>query len=98
MESTSTWSYAAALPSVRVGFSAATLDNSLFVFGKDILYVSLFFLTASFFLGGTANDIDTNEILYYDSTADKWIPDGKMTEPKWSYGLGLVIDVSNVCP
>ena len=48
-ESTSKWSLAAALPSVSCGFSAVTLDNSVFVFGKDILYISLFFLTALFF-------------------------------------------------
>ena len=46
LESTSTWSIAAALPSGRSGLSAATLDNSVFVFGKDISYISLFFLAA----------------------------------------------------
>jgi len=36
LESTSTWSYAASLPSARSGISAATLDNSIFIFGGKL--------------------------------------------------------------
>ena len=42
-ELTAKWSFAAPLPSARAGISAANLDNSVFVFGKNILSSSLKF-------------------------------------------------------
>ena len=40
----STWSYAASLPSARAWLSAATLDNSVFVFGKYFIIYNILIL------------------------------------------------------
>ena len=97
LESTLKWSFAAALPSARSGISAATLDNSVFVFGKHILSFTLKYL--QFNLGGrTGSSVYTSEIVSYDPSSDSWKVVGEMREQRSYYGLSQLAEVSEVCP
>ena len=109
LESTSTWSYAAALPSSRYGISAATLDNSVFVFGKNNLsFCSEIFPLAALFIniiivyiivysGGNTGSY-SDEILSYDPTSDSWNVISNMAVSRYHYGVSLICEVSTVCP
>ena len=72
----------------------------LYLFLVKIFYIFQYFsLQLYFYSGGLKDGSDvTDEILSYDSTSDSWDVAGQMTKPRRYHGLGLHIDVSEVCP
>ena len=72
----------------------------LYLYLVKIFYIFPYLLLQlCFYSGGRKEDkTTTDEILSYDSTSDTWNVAGKTIEPRRYYGLGLHVDVSEVCP
>ena len=93
---TDNWRSAASLPSPRLWISAATLGNSLFVFGK-IYYLALHNLRTHF-TGGEWSGRTYDDILEYEGTSDTWRTAGKMKTPRYYHSVAPVDDISKFCP
>ena len=91
----SAWSYVASLPSpARIGLSAATLDNSVFVFG---LYFKLNLISNFYFFIGGYDPTQLDEILLYNPNTDSWTMAGKMSIPRAFHAVTVLPNITNMC-
>ena len=82
---TNTWRISAPLPSARYGLRAASLGNTIFLFGGS---------GRSLICSGT----ELNTILKYDAINQTWEKVGKMGEKRVGHTVALMEDVSKLCP
>ena len=95
----SAWAYAASLPSPRYGLSAATVDNSVFVFG---LYFNFRFNLACnffFFIGGSPKDVSSiNEIFLYKPVTNSWTMAAvRMSARRYLHAVIVLPNIENIC-
>ena len=96
----SAWSYVASLPSPRDSLSATTVDNSVFVFGKNFKFSSqtelvIVCITGGYYFNGSSNYFD--EILRYDPASDTWTAVGRMKTPRYSYSVMSLGNITGLC-
>ena len=99
-----TWRLTAPLPSARWGLRAASVENSIFVFGENILYyiniehliVSLHVDNGDIFTGGIDGDY-LKDILRYNKN-HTWEDVGQMQEARKCHAVAVFEDVSQLCP
>ena len=101
-----TWRLTAPLPSARWGLRAASVENNIFVFGENILYyIDIEHLIVSYnvynddiFTGG--NDVPSylKDILQYNTASHTWEEVGQMKEARRYHAVGVMNDVSQLCP
>ena len=82
---TNTWRISAPLPSARYGLRAASLGNTIFLFGGS---------SSSFLFDGLS---ELNTILKYDATNQTWETVGEMGEKRYGHTVALMEDVSKLC-
>ena len=94
----------AKLPSPRAGLRAATINNTVFIFGEsknqytqaDI--PSIFHLIICYILSGGKNTTsDLDSILSYNAIGKSWRPAGQMLVPRSGHAVSQ-FDVSRDCP
>ena len=85
---TNTWRISAPLPSARYGLKAASLGNTIFLFGGSgrSLICS----------GGHDGSSELNTILKYDATNQTWETVGEMGEKRAGHTVTLMEDVSKL--
>ena len=90
----------ARLPSPRAGLRAGTVNNVVFIFGKNSLNAMLcnILKLAISFTGGFAGGHSFNTILSFNKTEESWQPAGQMTVPRYSHAVEVTEDVSQHCP
>ena len=93
---TNTWRISAPLPFPGYGLKAASLGNTIFLFGEKIFCINLWFNFN--FLGGHAGSFELNTILKYDATNQTWEEVGEMGEKRFGHTVALMEDVSKLCP
>ena len=93
----------AKLPSPRDELRAGTVNNIVFIFGKNCLnsfLISIHFIRSYYFLLGGDNGSyqGLNSILLFNQTEESWQPAGKMTEPRYGHAVEVIEGVSQLCP
>ena len=91
----------AKLPSPRYKLGAATLDNKVFIFGKNIIIIRLPHLTILMLTGGNPwrrNGKELNTIHSFNVETNTWELAGKMTEPRSRFAIEVIEDVAQKCP
>ena len=87
----------APLPQARTYFSAAALNNFVFVFGgNNHFYYNFFF--AIYSPGGYTGRI-SDEIWRFDPISSTWMEAGKLTKPKYDHSVAVapINQVSDIC-
>ena len=92
----SAWSYVASLPFPHSSFSAATVDNSVFVFGKNFKFSSQTELVIVCITGGKFGGY-LDEILRYDPASDTWTAAGRMKTTRRDHSVMSLGDISGLC-
>ena len=92
---TNTWRISAPLPSARYGLKAASLGNTIFLFGEKIFHINIFQLSCC--LGGYDGSSELNTVLKYDATNHTWEKEGEMGEKRYGHTVSLMEDVSKLC-
>lgn len=75
--------HSASLPTVRAGLAAATLDNTVFIFGGKA--------------GGKYNSVIQDSIHSFNPTLNSWEPAGNMIEGRDMLSVGIFENVANHC-
>ena len=97
----------APLPSGRVELRAVVLDNKILVFGENILcYINVEHFIISYnvynddiFTGGTTGTgRKVKDILQYNTASHTWEEVGQMKEARSWHAVGVLDDVSQLCP
>ena len=88
----------ARLPSPRKSLNAATLDNKVFIFGKNIIIFRVPNLTILILTGGRDLSGDLSTILTFNVERNAWELAGQMTEPRWRHAIQVIEDVAQQCP
>ena len=92
-----TWRLTAPLPSGRYGLRAASVANSIFVFGESFLYyIDIERLNDDIFAGGFAENY-LSDILRYNKN-HTWEEVGQMKEARKGHAVAGLEDVSRLCP
>ena len=110
METGGTWRRAASLPSARNFLSAAVVNNNIFVFGENnLFYINIEHIIVScnvynddIFTGGNDGNLRTGselkDILQYNPASHTWEEVGQMKEARGYHAVGVLDDVSQLCP
>ena len=107
MEAGGTWRLTAPLPSARYGLRAAVVNNNIFVFGENILcYINIEHIIVScnvynddIFTGGyTGTNSYLKDILQYNTASHTWEEVGQMKEARYLHAVGVLDDISQLCP
>ena len=103
-----TWKLATSLPHARFGLRAAVVDNNIFVFGRNILcFVNIKHTIVSYnvydddvFTGGNSKTSKhlNKGILQYNTTSHTWERVGQMEKERAFHAVGVLDDVSKLCP
>ena len=89
----------AKLPSPRFGLRAATLDNKVFIFGKNIIIIRLTHLTILMLKGGAELDEERLSTIHsFNVRRNTWELVGQMTEPRSNFAIEVIEDVAQQCP
>ena len=88
----------ARLPSPRWHFVAATLDNKVFIFGKNILIIRLTHLTILMSTGGSDSSGALSTIHTLNMGRNTWELAGQMTSPRYGHAIQVIEDVAQQCP
>ena len=95
-----TWRLTAPLPSARYGLRAASVENSIFVFGENFLfYIDMehVIVTYCVSIAGGYDVSNLEDILSYNKN-HTWEAVGQMKEARHNHALGVLEDVSQLCP
>ena len=87
----------APLPQARGWFSAAALDNSVFVFGENNQFHLELISYKKYSLGGWKSSDTKSEIFLYKPLTNTWMEAGRMTTPRWGLSVALTEEVSDFC-
>ena len=106
LEAGGSWRQTGSLPSARFGLRAAVLDNNIFVFGDNIfryvisvLIIELLIVSKRYtFTGGYDYGPYLKDILQYNTANHTWENVGEMKEARYSHAVGVLGDVSQICP
>ena len=101
-----TWKLATSLPHARFGLRAAVVNNNIFVFGENILcFVNIKHTIVSYnvydddvFTGGNSKTSEQKGILQYNTTSHTWEWVGQMEKERAFHAVGVLDDVSKLCP
>ena len=88
----------ARLPSPRCKFVAATLDNKVFIFGKNIVIIRLTHLTILMLTGGSDSSGTLSTIHTLNVGRNTWELAGQMTSPRVGHAIQVIDDVAQQCP
>ena len=88
----------ARLPSPRYYLEAATLDNKVFIFGKNILIIRLTHLTILMLTGGYDSSGALSTIHTLNVRRNTWELAGQMTSPRYGHAIQVIEDVAQQCP
>ena len=89
----------ARLPSQRYYFVAATLDNKVFIFGKNIVIIRLTTNTTILMLtGGIDSSGALSTIHTLNMRRNTWELAGQMTSPRYGHAIQVIEDVAQQCP
>ena len=89
------WRAAEPLPSGRAGLQAATVADTIYVFGRNYQPLDII---GSFLSGGYDGSFFLNSILRYNATNNTWQEAGQMKEKRSRHSVGLIEDVTKHCP
>ena len=93
-----TWRLTAPLPTARSVLRAASVDNNIFVFGQNILFILILNIEHDIFAGGYLGYPNyLKDILRYNKN-HTWEEVGQMKEARYSHAAAVMEDVSNLCP
>ena len=110
---TSIWTFSASLPSGRFGLRAASVANTVFVFGKNQRQISKCSQSVSLYdfvrelqnllnirlnSGGRAGRERLASILRYNVTENSWEEAGEMEAGRNYHQVATLRDVSSLCP
>ena len=94
-----TWRFTSPLPSARYGLRAASVGNNILVFGENILfYIVIKHRSNDDILVGGYDDAILSDILRYNKRNHTWEEVGQMKKARQNHALGLLEDVSQLCP
>ena len=94
----------ARLPSPRSYFGAATIDNKVFIFGKNIIIIRLSHLTILMLTGGAEwNEVEKFNTIHSLNVRSlgaggAWELVGQMTVPRSMFAIEVIEDVAQQCP
>ena len=109
MKENSVWKMSAPLPSPRLGLRAATVGNSLHVFGKTKFFAPFFksqkmlinvYLTLSIAGGDLTTKLNNpiTDILRYEASNETWQETGHMQAGRILHAVAVMEDISHLCP
>ena len=82
-----------------MAFSAATLDNIIYFFGKISYNMFSSIKELKHSLGGIIeNKIHSSDIFTYDPIKESWKNVSQMLEQRMYYALAIIPDVDKICP
>ena len=90
------WRLTGPLPSARDGLKAASVANTIFLFGEYFLFYIEQLSNDDIFSGGY-DDVILKDILRYNKN-HTWEEVGQMKEARQDHALGVLEDVSQLCP
>ena len=88
----------ARLPSPRYLMVAATLDNKVFIFGKNIVIIRHQHLMILMLTGGSDSSGVLSTIHSFNVRNNTWELAGQMTSPRWGHAIQVIEDVAQQCP
>ena len=106
LEAGGVWRQTGPLPSARFGLRAAVLNNNIFVFGDNmfryvisVLIIEHLTVSKKYpFTGGYDFGSYLKDILQYNAANHTWENVGEMKEGRSKHAVGVLGDVSQICP
>ena len=87
----------ARLPSPRAMLGSATINNKVFIFGKNII-ISPTHLTILMSTGGKDPSGALSTIHSFNVRRNTWELAGQMTKPDYVFAIEVIEDVAQQCP
>ena len=105
LEAGGAWRQTGPLPSERFGLRAAVLNNNIFVFGDNIfryvisvLIIEHLIVSRRYIFTGGYDGSDLKDILQYNTAYHTWEKVAEMKEARRDHAVGVLADVSQLCP